>query len=105
MAPALPSMPAGLRRIYEWRHAGEGAMSRSPFFNQNMRGLLTGDGCDGSEPESVKIEASKEMLPFSQEDRRKSQMDLINQTGGQVLTNRGHTATNPNVFSLGRVFR
>jgi hypothetical protein len=47
-----------------------------------MRGLFTGDGFDGCEPESVEIEAGKEMLPFSQENRRKSQVDLINQAGG-----------------------
>jgi hypothetical protein len=37
-----------------------------------MSSLFTGDGFDGSEPESMEIQPGKEMLPFSQEDRRKS---------------------------------
>ena len=44
--------------------------TRSSFFHQNMRCLFTGDGFDGCEPESVEIEAGKEMLPFSQQNRR-----------------------------------
>ena len=44
--------------------------TRSSFFNQNMRCLFTGNGFNGCEPESVEIQAGKEMLPFPQENRR-----------------------------------
>ena len=44
--------------------------TRSSFIDQNMRRLFTGDGFDGCEPESVEIQTGKEMLPFSQENRR-----------------------------------
>jgi len=44
--------------------------SHSSFFHQNMRCLFTGNGFNGCEPESVEIQSGKEMLPFSQENRR-----------------------------------
>ena len=77
---------------------------RSPFFNQKMRCLFTGNGCDGCEPESVEIEAGKD-CSLPQEHRRHGQVDLIDLAGGQVLTNRSNAATNPNVFAFGRRFR
>jgi len=42
----------------------------SSFFHQNMRCLFTANGFNGCEPESVEIQSGKEMLPFSQENRR-----------------------------------
>ena len=62
--------------------------------------LVAGNGFDGCESEGMEIQPDKEVLPFSQEDRGQSQMDLIDEAGGQVLTNRGNTTTNPNIFCL-----
>lgn len=47
------------------------AKARLLPFHHNMCCLFTGDGVNRCDPESVEIEAGKEMLPFAQEHRRK----------------------------------